>query len=213
VHDEFRVKVRAADPRAVVAALYGHEVDQDAQETLGRLVVTHEDDHVFIYADALSAAQRARQAVEDLLARDSLQGEVTLWRWHPEEERWEDASLPLPSNEVERVAEHAVRERRETEESLQSGHAEWEVRITLPTHHDARAFGERLRAEGIPVAQRWRHLLVGASDEDDARALAERLRTEAPQGSELEAQASGLPFWQMLHAPAQPFAFFGGLAQ
>jgi hypothetical protein len=80
--------------------------------------------------------------------------------------------------------------------------------VTLPTHHDARTFAERLRAEGIPVNQRWRHLLVGANDEDDASALAERLRAEAPAGSEIHSEGNGLPYWQMLH----PFAYLGGIA-
>lgn len=213
MHDEFRLKLRVDDPRALLAALSEHEPGERAREELGRLAVTHEGDHVFVYADSLGAAEGARDALEWLIAERQGEAEVTLWRWHPEEERWEDASTPLPASEDERAAEHSIRERRETEESLRSGAPGWEVRITLPTHHDARAFAERLRGEGIPVAQRWRHLLVGANDEDDARSLAERLRVEAPPGSELEAQASGLEYWQMLNARARPFAFFGGLAQ
>ena len=129
-------------------------------------------------------------------------------RWHPLEERWEDASAPLPATEAERSAEHARLEELETEESQQAGHAEWEVRITLPTHHDARAFAERLRSEGIPVKQLWRHMLVGANDEDDAAALAARLRTEAPAGSEITAEGNGLEYWRLLH----PYSYLGGIA-
>ncbi len=142
------------------------------------------------------------------MAEHSIDGAVSVMRWHPLEERWEDASAPLPATEADRSAEHARLEELETEESQQAGHAEWEVRITLPTHHDARSFAERLRGEGIPTKQLWRHLLVGANDEDDAAALAARLRTEAPAGSEITAEGNGLEYWQLLH----PYAYLGGIA-
>jgi hypothetical protein len=83
----------------------------------------------------------------------------------------------------------------------------------LPTHHDARAFAERLAAEGIPVQRHWRHLTLGAEDEDDAQALAERLRSEIPQGSNVEVEGAAWPMWLAVNAPARPFAIFGGLGQ
>jgi len=169
--------------------------------------VTHEHDHVFLYADSQAAAEHGSDLARRALAQDSIEGQVSVWRWHPLEERWEDAAAPLPAGEQERAAEHARLERTETEESEQAGEPEWEVYITVPTHHDAREFAARLRGEGIPVNQRWRHLLVGANDEDDAAALAERLRTEAPAGSELHAQGNGLQYWGMLH----PYAYLGGM--
>jgi hypothetical protein len=213
MHDEFRLQVQAARPRELLAALKRYQPEEPEGAELGRLAVTNEQEHVFVYADSLAAAQQARQAVERMITANSLQADLSLWRWHPEEERWEDASTPLPEEAAQRAAEHAIRERRETEESLRSGYSQWEVRISLPSHHDARSLAERLQGEGIPVVQRWRHLLIGANDEDDANALAERLRAQAPAGSELEVQGNGLPFWQMLNAPARPFTFFGGLAQ
>ncbi len=207
MHDEFRVQVRAHAPAEVLDALKAVQVADDAHHELPRLAITHEGDHVYLYADSAEAAAHAREVVARALAEHHLAAEVSVLRWHPVEERWEDASAPLPATDAERTAEHARLEEQETEESLQAGHPEWEVRITLPTHHDARAFAERLRVEGIPVKQLWRHLLVGANDEDDAAALAARLRAEAPEGSELTAEGSGLEYWRMLH----PYAYLGGL--
>lgn len=208
MHDEFRVQVRAQAPGKVVDALKAIQVADDAHRELPRLAITHEGDHVFLYADSADAAEHAREIVAGAMAEHAIAGEVSVMRWHPLEERWEDASAPLPATDADRAAEHARLEELETDESQQAGHAEWEVRVTLPTHHDARSFAERLRGEGIPTKQLWRHLLVGASDEDDAAALAARLRTEAPAGSEITTEGNGLEYWQLLH----PYAYLGGIA-
>ncbi len=203
MHDEFRVQVQTKSPGAVVRALKSLEDGRASP----RIAVTHEGDHVFLYADSLQAAEQAREVLRPALQERGIGGEVSLLHWHPAEERWEDASVPLPATEAERAAEHARLEQTETEESLRQREPEWEVYVTVPTHHDARAFADHLREEGIPVNQRWRHLLVGANDEDDAQALAERIRVEAPQGSEIHAQGNGLEYWRMLH----PYAYLGGL--
>jgi len=208
VHDEFRVQVRAQAPGEVLDALKSIQIADDAHRELPRLAITHEGEHVFLYADSAEAAEHAREVVTQAMSEHSIEGSVSVMRWHPLEERWEDASAPLPTTEADRSAEHARLEELETEESQQAGHAEWEVRITLPTHHDARSFAERLRSEGIPVKQLWRHILVGANDEDDAAALAARLRTEAPAGSEITAEGNGLEYWQLLH----PYSYLGGIA-
>ncbi len=208
MHDEFRVQVEVQAPGELLDALKTVKLSDGANRELPRFAVTHEGHHIFMYADSLEAAQRGREMAQEAMAGRGLKGEVVLSRWHPLEERWEDAAQPLPATETERATEHARLEELETEESLHAGHAEWEVRVTLPTHHDARAFAERLREEGIPVNQRWRHLLVGANDEDDAKALAERIRVEAPEGSEILAEGNGLEYWKLLH----PYAYLGGLA-
>ncbi|MGA2164587.1 MAG: hypothetical protein ABSH36_08955 [Solirubrobacteraceae bacterium] len=208
MHDEFRVQVRAQAPGEVLDALKSIQIADDAHRELPRLAITHEGEHVFLYADSAEAAEHAREVVTQAMSEHSIEGSVSVMRWHPLEERWEDASAPLPTTEADRSAEHARLEELETEESQQAGHAEWEVRITLPTHHDARSFAERLRSEGIPVKQLWRHILVGANDEDDAAALAARLRTEAPAGSEITAEGNGLEYWQLLH----PYSYLGGIA-
>jgi hypothetical protein len=216
VHDEYRIRVEVPRERAndFLRALESHERDSaTGTPSPEHVAVSHENGHVFLYADSSEEAARARSVVEAVLAEQGVAGALSSWRWHPEEDRWEDASLPLPSTPAEHAAEHERLEQEETEESEQAGYPEWEVCVTLPTHHDARAFAERLAAEGIPVQHHWRHLTLGAGDEDEAQALAERLRSEAPQGSTLEVEGAAWPMWVKLHDPARPFAIFGGLAQ
>ncbi len=207
MEDEFRIRAHTPDAHRLYSALEALERHRDAHGPLPRVVVTHDSDDVFLYADSASAAARTSDIVRETMTREGIDGDVEVTHWHHEEERWEDLSTPLPSTPAEHAGEHARLAAAETAESQHAGIAEWEVRIAVPTHRDARAFAARLRAEGIPVNQRWRHLLVGAADEDDAAALATRLRAEAPAGSEILSEGSGLPYWQMLH----PYAYLGGL--
>lgn len=206
--DEFRVRAHTSEAGRLYGAIESIERGHDAQGRLPRAAVTHDRDDVFLYVDSAEDAERTHAVVQQIMDREGISGELGVSRWHPLEERWEDPSQPLPANAAERAAEHARLEQEETEESQDAGYPEWEVRVTLPNRSDARAFAERLRGEGIPVNQHWRHLLVGANDEDDAAALAERLRAEAPAGSEIHTEGNGLPYWQMLH----PFAYLGGIA-
>jgi hypothetical protein len=216
VHDEYRIRVEMPRERAhdLLRALDSFERDGGTDvPSPAHVAVSHEEGHVFLYADSSEEAARARETVEAVLSQKGISGQVSSWRWHPEEERWEDASLALPSTAAEHAVEHTRLEELETEESEGAGYPEWEVRVTLPTHHDARTFAERLAGEGIPVQRHWRHLTLGAEDEDDAQALAERLRTESPQGSSIDVEGAAWPMWVAVNQPARPFAIFGGLAQ
>jgi hypothetical protein len=216
MHDEFRIRVEVPRERAqqLMGALEAVERNgEHGVPSPGHVAVSHEEGHVFLYADSAEDAARARATVEAILSEKQILGKLSSWRWHPEEDRWEDAALALPSTPAEQAAEHERLEQEETEESEQAGYPEWEVRVSLPTHHDARAFAERLAGEGIPVQRHWRHLTLGTKDEDEARALAERLRAEAPQGSTFEVEGTAWQAWVALHNPARPFALFGGLAQ
>jgi hypothetical protein len=216
MHDEFRIRVELAheDAARLIKAL--EEVERGGEPgtpSPKHVAVSHEGGHVFLYTDSSDNAAWARVAVEKILAERHIDGQLSSWRWHPEEDRWEDASLPLPSTSAEHSAEHEHLEQEETEESEDVGYPEWEVRVTLPTHHDAREFAERLANEGIPVQRHWRHLALGTEDEDEAHALAERLRAEAPRGASFEVEGSAWSMWVAVHGPSRPFAFFGGLAQ
>lgn len=216
MHDEFRIDVEV--PRE-----HAHEL-LDALGSLSHgslegvslpkhVAVSHEDGHVFMYADSQDEATSASAALDAILAQLGIEAKSAAHRWHPEEERWEEASAPLPSSGAEHEAEHVRLEQLETQESEDAGHPQWEVRVTLPTHHDAREFAERLESEGYPLRRHWRHLQLGARDEDDARALAARLQAEAPEGSSIEAEGDAADAWAEVTAPARPFAIFGGLAQ
>lgn len=174
-----------------------------------RVIVSHDGARVFLYADSEERIEHARELVDEVLSKLDLGAIVTLTIWHPIEQRWEDASLSLPRTEEERERERRIRLERETAESLESGYAEWEVKVELPSHDQTVLLAQRLESEGIPVVRRSTYLLVGATNEDEARDLAERLREEAPQGSRVLVEPGG----QMVRevAPKNPFVIFGGL--
>jgi hypothetical protein len=97
----------------------------------------------------------------------------------------------LPQTDKELAAERAELDEQDDEDSEASGSAEWEVRLDLPSHHEAVELADKLSGERIPVTRRWTYLLVGAEDQDQANDLAERLRNEAPAGTKFHVEASG----------------------
>lgn len=205
--DEYRIKVELAQPKRLLKALHEAQVEQRERAALGRVVATSEGEHIFLYADSSAAASAIRDAVQRVMDEDGIDGTVTLWRWHPLEERWEDASAPLPSTDRQIEAEHERRVEAEDQETRESPYAEFEVRVSLPSHHDAHELAQRLQSEGIPCKRYWRHLLIGAADEDSAAELAARVRRQAPNGAEAQVEAVGQPIWEEMH----PYAVFGGL--
>lgn len=207
--DEWRVQITV--PRDSARDVL-RSIEQAAPVDFGggvraRFPVTRADEHIFVYADSEADVRRALDELGGVLAEHGLADAATLSRWHPIEERWEDASVPLPDSPIDEEREHARREALEAQRSRESGIAEWEVRITLPTRDDARTFAERLRSEGVPTTRGWRHVLAGATNEDEAHALAQHLRAEAPEGSLLHVEPSGAEAWKITHQ----FAVLGGL--
>lgn len=213
MHDEFRVHAAVAPDQVpdLVRALAAIDPVDELRAELGRLAVTHEDGDIFVYSDSLAAARRARSELLAAMAREGIDGDAQVARWHPLEEHWEDADASLPDSPTQVTAERERRDAEEDQESREYGHPEWEVRITLPDREQAHELADQLESEGVPVARRWHHLLVGANDEDQARELAERLRAEAPLGARLEVEGSGRYYWDLLNAPPAPFALFNAL--
>jgi hypothetical protein len=208
--DEWRIRIEVPPDqqvREIVRAIERTAPFDFEGGVRARYPVSESDDQIFIYTRSEPAAREALAEVSRVLDEHVLHDSVSLSRWHPIEERWENASVPLPETEIDEQRERARREELETQRSLTSGDAEWEVRITLPTREEARELEHRLRDEGIPVTRGWRHVMAGADNEDDAHSLAERLRLEAPEGSLLHVEPSGAQAWRITH----PFPFFGGL--
>jgi hypothetical protein len=186
LHDE-------ADVERAVAALREHVVPGDVRHQLGNRVAVSEDGlNVFLYAGTEDAAREADGIAREVMADLQLSAEFAIDRWHPIEEEWEDAGVPLPETAAQRQAEHERLVAEETRESVAAGEPEWEVRIEASSHRDAVKLAERLRAEGRPVTRRWKFLLLGANNEDDARALAETIKKEVPATASVEANA--VPF-------------------
>ena len=147
---------------------------------------------VFLYAGTEDAARGADRVVREVLAQQRLSAELTLDRWHPLEEEWEDASVPMPDTAEQRAVEHRHLIDAETQESLAAGQAGWEVRVELRSHRQAVELAERLQAEGRSVIRRWKYLVLGANNEDDASALAEAIRRESPAKASVHTEA--VPF-------------------
>lgn len=213
VADDWRITVDfddEGDGTQLVEWLSARRLEAEERERLGgRLVVSRDGPRVYLYADDEQQARDADGFVRAHLSSESRPAKVSLERWHPVEQDWKDPSVPLPGTADELQAEHERQQQREASESFTSGHAEWEVRVSLPSRDATDALAEQLQAEGLPVVKRSTFLLVGAANRDDAEALAERLRAESPQGAKVEVEPGGGMVWEVM--PHNPFAVFGGL--
>jgi hypothetical protein len=214
VADDFRIVVdfeEEAHGLQLGRRLAEREFSKDVRAELGEgVLVTRDGPHVFLYTATQQQAEAALKTVQEALAEGEIEAHVSpIARWHSVEERWEDASEPLPGTAAETEAEHARWEERQAEEAEELGYAEWEVRVDLQSHRDAVGFAERLEAEGITsITRRWKYVLIGAENDDDANALAERLRAEAPAGATVRAEPSATIEWEL--ASNNPFSLFGG---
>jgi hypothetical protein len=213
MNDDWRMQVDLHEEnhaRALTERLAAQQLQHDLSAAFhDRVIVTRDGARVFLYAGTREQAERARDAVEADARQHGWQLEVDFRHWHPIAEEWEDPDKPLPSDDAARLAEREELMAREREETAKRGYPEFEVRVDLPSHHDAVELSEQLRKEGVPTVHRWRYLLVGATDEDTAKALAERIRNKAPTGSRVKVEGT----WAKAYAerPPNPFAVLGGL--
>ena len=209
--DDWRVTVTLPEhehARGLLSSLRERDLSEELRDALkGRVAVSIDGPNVFLYANSRRAAEAGEQSLREALDEIGVDGEPTLERWHPVEERWESPDVTLtPSQEHERLEEE------ETEESEDEGIAEWEVRVELASHQDAEKLAEALEAQGNTVTRRWSYLLVSANDKDDAEALAERLQREAPHGAKVHVEPGAGLAWELM--PRNPYAFFlGGLGE
>lgn len=213
MNDEWRLQVDPRDPshaQALTERLEARELEHDLGNTFhDRVIVSRDDARLFLYAGSRDQAESARDLLLSLAQQHGWSLDLELKRWHPAAEDWEDPDKPLPDGEEAKNAEHEAliaAERKQTEER---GYPEFEVRIDLPSHHDALHLVEQLRGEGLLPVHRWKYVLIGATDEDSAKALAERIKSEAPAGSEVKVEGT----WKAVYGerPPNPFAFMGGL--
>ena len=190
--DDYRVRVTIDDEQAGgLLERLGLDLSGEAAELARdlearRLAVSRDGDDVYVYASTRDEAGRARAIIQAEL-RDNEVAAVTgpVERWLDDEDRWDDE----PPDETWE------------EEALERGFAPWEVRVTLPSHREARDLADRLEQEGYAVDRRWQYLIVGASSREDADALAARVHGEVEPGGEI--------VWEAV--PGNPFAVFGGL--
>lgn len=213
MNDDWRLEVDFDDTKhigSLVERLDARELEHELSNAFhDRVIVSRNEDKVFLYAGTKEQAEAARELVLSLAQQHGWKLEVDFKRWHPTAEEWEDPNLPLPNSDAAKNAEHEeliAAERRQTEES---GHPEYEVRVDLPSFHEAGQFADTLRSEGLPVVHRWKYLLIGVTDEDSGKLLVERVQGQVPAGSKVSFEGT----WAAAYAerPPNPFAIFGGL--
>jgi len=211
--DDWRVTIDfddEGDGTQLAEWLAALDLEAEERSSLGeRVIVSRDGARVYLYSDSEAPTREVLRTVSARIEQEGLAAVTALERWHPVEQDWKDGSIPLPTTEDELAVEHGRLQEREAAESAESGAAQWEVRVELPSHEDTVRFADQLESEGIPVVRRYTFLLAGAANEDDAGRLAERLRGEAPQGATVAVEPGGGMVWEV--TPKNPFTLFGGL--
>jgi hypothetical protein len=183
--EDWRVEVELDDEQhgySLGERLRALDLDDEARKRLGRrVIVTRDGSKVFLYTNTEDEANEAAGVVRELVSTDRLTAETRTTRWHPVEEEWEDASVPLPRTEAERAHELEEREQRGRREVEAGGEYDWRVDVRAPHRADAAALEERLRERALPVERRWRYLTIGALNEERAGELAAAIRDELPE--------------------------------
>lgn len=190
--DDWRIRVELEEEHAggflnrLGGGLGSRARDLAKELEADKLAVSRDDDTLFVYAASREQARQAQKIIEAELEEAGIEPHtVKLEHWLTDEERWDDE----PKQETWE------------EEVLEEGYSPWEVRIELASHEEAEKLADQLEQEGLPVARRWRYLVVGASSEEEAQALATRLHGTVEAGGEVVYEAM----------PHNPFAIFGGL--
>ena len=193
MNDDWRIKIEVAEEHADnlldrLGLDLGSEARELAKELEGRrLVVSREDETIFVYAGSRAEAEQARAVIDAELSETGVVARVSgIEHWLADAEHWDDE----PPQEYE-----------PEQEVLEQGLSPWEVRVAAPTPEAASELADRLAAEGYSVVRRNRYVLVGATSEEEARSLAERLHGEV--------EAAGELVYETL--PQNPFVVFGGL--
>jgi hypothetical protein len=204
--EDFRVEVELDDEEygySLWERLRALHLDDEARRRLGPgVVVSRDGSRLFLYAESRQKAREAERVVRQLVEEDSLSAEIALTRWHPVEEGWEDVSVPLPESPEEERAEYQERLAEEASEAAEEGTYDWQVVVRLDARDEAADLAGRLEREGLPVAHRWRYVVVGALTEEAAEELAQRLRREAAH-AEVGVEAN------VSNVPVGPFQFIG----
>jgi hypothetical protein len=192
--DDWRIRIEVEEEEhatGLLDRLTGGDLSPEARELAKalearRLVVSQDDDTVFVYAATRTAAEQAQTLVRAELQAHGIEAKASgIEHWLDEEDRWDDE----PPGETWE------------EEELERGFAPWEVRVECPSRQEAGELAKQLETEGYKPERRFQYLIVGAASREDADALATRLHGEVEAGGEVVYEVE----------PSNPFAIFGGL--
>lgn len=213
MNDDWRLQIDVHDAKradAFTKRLDAGELKHNLKTAFcDRVIVTRDGARVFVYTDTRSQVDRAREAAEVEACRQDWLLEIHCCRWHPIAEEWQDADKPMPTTAAAELAEQEALRARERQQAAESEQPEFEVRVDLPSRHDAVRFSKSLKEEGMTVVRRWKYLLIGVLDEDQGRLIARRLLAEAPTGTRVAVEGT----WAKASGEKilNPFAFVGGL--
>src|SRR5688572_3271683 len=97
--DDWRVTVDfddEGDGAAFAERLQAIELAGDERQRLGdRVIVSRDGSRVFLYTDSEERAREVERTVRARLEADGAAASSMLARWHPVEQTWKDASVPL----------------------------------------------------------------------------------------------------------------------
>jgi hypothetical protein len=203
--EEFRVEVDLDDEAhgySLSERLRALDLDDAARTRLEpRVLVSRDGPRIFLYTASEQHAREAERVMRSLVDEDRLSADIRVARWHPAQEEWLDASVPLPASDTERQAEFARHEADEANEAASEGEFDWHVVAHLGSRDDAAALAQKLKNEGMSVAQRWRYVVAGAVTEERAEELASRLRAELGDDADVHVEPN------LTDLPASPFHF------
>jgi hypothetical protein len=189
--EDWRVEVELDDEEhgySLGERLRALDLDDEARKRLGReVIVTRDGSRLFLYTATHEEAQEAARVVEELTAAETLTAQIHTTRWHPVEEDWKDASLPLPRTPSEEGLERQTREERERQEVAAGGDYDWQVHVQARDRTEAAALEQRLLERRLPVKRRWRFLTIGALTEEQADGITSAVRAEFPE-AEVQAE-------------------------
>ena len=117
--DDFRIRIHVGEHSETLLERLGLEFGGEAAELAReleqqRLVVSRDDDEIFVYASTAAEASRAGELIDAVLREHSLDARVgQVEQWLDAEDRWDDE----PPGETWE------------EEDLEHGYAPWEVRV------------------------------------------------------------------------------------
>jgi hypothetical protein len=192
--DEWRVEIDLDDEEhglGLGERLRAHDLDDEARKRLGRrVVVTRDGPRVFLYTGQEQEAREAERVARELVAAENLTADIAVTRWHPVEESWKDAAIPLPETPEGEREELRLKEEAKWREAEHEGSYDWLVKIALPGRAEAAELEKRLDGEGFPVHRRWRYVTVDVVTQERADELATRLRGELPDEAEVSVDAS-----------------------
>ena len=183
--EDWRVEVQLDDEEhgySLGERLRALDLDEEARKRLGReVIVTRDGSRLFLYTSTREEADEAARVVEELAAADRLTAELQTTRWHPVEEDWKDASVPLPHTPAEEALERRSLEERERREVAAGGDYAWHVHVRAGDRAEGATLEQRLLERELPVKRRWRFLTIGALTEEQASEIAAAIHAESPE--------------------------------